>query len=61
MLQLKITIETINAAFDSNPEAECARILREIADRLETTGAQSTPRPRDINGNVCGSIEVVEA
>jgi len=57
MLQLNITINTTNAAFDGNPEAECARILREIADRLEASGVP--PVPRDINGNRCGSVEVV--
>lgn len=57
MLQLNIRIDTINAAFDSAPELECARILREIADRLESTGIP--PIPRDANGNKCGSVEVV--
>lgn len=57
MLQLKIEINTTNAAFDDDAPAECARILREMADRLESTGIP--PCPRDINGNKCGSVEVV--
>ncbi len=57
MLQLKIEINTINAAFDIDAPAECARILREIADRMELTGIP--PVPRDINGNRCGSVTVV--
>jgi hypothetical protein len=56
MLQLQITINTTNAAFDLSPEIECARILREMADRLESTGIP--PVPRDINGNRCGSVTV---
>lgn len=58
MLQLKITIETINAAFDAAPEIECARILREMADRMESTDIP--PVLRDINGNKCGSVEVTK-
>lgn len=57
MLQLHIRIDTINAAFDTAPEVECARILRAMADRLESVGIP--PAPRDINGNKCGSVEVV--
>lgn len=57
MEQMIITINTGNAAFDDEPATECARILREMADRLESTGIP--PVPRDINGNKCGSVEVV--
>lgn len=56
MIQLKVVIETVNAAFDDSPHIECARILREIADRLESTGIP--PVPRDINGNKCVSVTV---
>ncbi len=56
MIQLRIVIETVNSAFDDYPHIECARILREIADRLESTGIPSTPL--DINGNKCGSVTV---
>lgn len=57
MLQLNIRIDTVNAAFDIAPELECARILRVIADRLESTGIPCVPR--DANGNKCGSVEVL--
>jgi hypothetical protein len=43
MLQLKIEINTTNAAFDADPAAECARILREMAERLETNGIPPSP------------------
>lgn len=48
-----VTIETRGAAFDDAPEFEVARILRAMADRLESSGI--LPAPRDTNGNVCGS------
>lgn len=50
-----ITIETLGAAFEDSPE-EVARILRTMADRMESTGI--LPIPRDINGNKCGSVTV---
>ena len=49
-----VTIETRGAAFDDDaPEFEVARILRAMADRLESSGF--LPVPRDANGNKCGS------
>jgi hypothetical protein len=57
MLQFNLTINTTNAAFDIDPHAECARILREISDRMESNGIP--PVPRDINGNRCGSVEII--
>ncbi len=56
MLQLNIRINTVNAAFDGDPKRECARILRTLADKLES-GAVCVPR--DINGNKCGDVEIV--
>ena len=49
-----IIIETRGATFDDAPASEIARILREMADRIESTGF--FPVPRDVNGNVCGSV-----
>lgn len=51
-----IIIETYGAAFDDAPATEIARILREMADRIEFHGV--LPVPRDINGNKCGSVSV---
>lgn len=48
---LTIKIQTGNAAFHDGcePATECARILRDIADRLERGDRDSTAF--DINGN----------
>ena len=50
-----IVIETRGAAFADTPASEVARILREMADRMEDRGI--FPVPRDINGNKCGSVK----
>jgi hypothetical protein len=53
---LTIKINDTGAAFTDNPNIEAARILREIADRLE---AWQVPEVmRDINGNICTTIEL---
>jgi len=51
MTSLKVIINSENSAFDCGFEA--ARILRELADRIENTqhGGSSL---KDGNGNVCG-------
>lgn len=51
-----IVIETKGAAFEESPASEIARILREMADRIESHGI--LPVPRDVNGNICGSVSV---
>lgn len=54
----KLNFETDNAAFDGAHIAESARILREIADKMES-GAQVGGGPiRDINGNRVGHWEM---
>lgn len=54
---MKVNIKTENAAFTDNKGRECARILRELADRLLERGyperAQRIPL-YDINGNKVG-------
>jgi hypothetical protein len=52
---IKIEINTENAAFDETPNIELARILREIADKVEAI--EIPKNVRDINGNVCGTIK----
>lgn len=55
MEQIIITINTENSAFEGNEEHEVARILRNIADKIEN--GQQPRKPMDINGNSVGSIE----
>jgi hypothetical protein len=50
------TLELFNSgeAFDE-PATETARILRELADRIENTNAETGFKTlRDLNGNNCG-------
>lgn len=51
----RVKIETGNAAFsDGNRNYEIARILRELADKLEHGHEPATVR--DINGNTVGTV-----
>ena len=56
----KLSFGADNAAFDDNLETEIARILREIADRVERDTAQSLCGKHktiwDINGNNVGTF-----
>lgn len=55
-----VTIATDNAAFDDdNGRNECARILRELAGRLES-GSETTGRLMDCNGNSVGRFAFAE-
>jgi hypothetical protein len=56
---IKIKIATDNAAFEEDPETEVARILRELASRLEAGDHPSSIR--DLNGNKVGTIEYWDA
>jgi hypothetical protein len=49
-----VTLNTDNAAFDE-PHGEIARILRELADRIEA--GKFTRSLHDINGNAVGRVE----
>jgi hypothetical protein len=52
---VEIVIETENAAFqDGNREYEIARILRKLADDVES--GKSVKKLMDINGNSCGIV-----
>jgi hypothetical protein len=50
-----VKIETGNAAFEPRPHDEIARILRELADRIEA--GKFTRSLRDANGNTVGRVE----
>ena len=52
---LKINIRTDNAAFEEDEGAtECARILRDIASKLERGVWMDSNRLIDFNGNTVG-------
>lgn len=58
MEKVTITIDTDNSAFEDAPASEVARILRDLAGKLEASGGiEQVPRRVplfDLNGNVCG-------
>jgi hypothetical protein len=56
MATFKLEIHADNAAFDPDPTPELARLLRELADKVETYGKVGYPfgRLRDLNGNQVG-------
>jgi hypothetical protein len=56
-MKATIKIDMDNAAFDA-PDAELARILRELADKLETMKLVGVTPLRDINGNRVGELKV---
>lgn len=49
---------TDNASFDDAPASETARILREIARKIETGEDLGGARIRDDNGNTIGHWEL---
>jgi hypothetical protein len=59
-MEFSLTIQTDNAAFgdgdDAEMCAELARILREVAARLEA--GEDTGRVRDYNGNTVGRYSI---
>ena len=52
---ITITIETDNAAF-SDKAHEVARILRELARRIENRGIDNISKVMDSNGNSVGTF-----
>lgn len=52
-----LTIGTDSAAFEEDPTAEVARILRALADRLEGASPDEDYPLRDLNGNQVGEAE----
>lgn len=50
-----LEVSTENAAFDDDPGAELARILRTVAKSLHEGGESGTVR--DVNGNTVGRWE----
>ncbi|WKV22110.1 hypothetical protein Phage2-1_00110 [Achromobacter phage 2-1] len=54
MKKLELEIEGGNAAFEDEPQREVARILRDLAERIELTGLPSYVPLFDVNGNRVG-------
>lgn len=54
MAKFTLEIRCDNAAFVGDPQAEIARSLRDLADRLERIGLEDGFRVRDANGNHVG-------
>lgn len=52
---ISIHIDTDNDAFAEDPLKELARVLAELADRMNS--GYLPVRAYDINGNACGRIE----
>lgn len=62
-MQLKITIDLGNAAFEDGGTDELDRILSELANRLpEPSDANGSEFVNlyDVNGNHCGAAEIVD-
>ena len=60
MMQATLTIQMDNAAFEEN-SVELARILQDIADKIEQRGgvvAGDSFVAMDLNGNRVGELEV---
>lgn len=61
MAQFAIQFDTDSAAFDDAPEVETARILRDIASRIESGAIDSDGAVvHDINGNNIGQVMLDE-
>lgn len=60
-MTITITIEADNAAFDDS--GEVARILRELAERIDGEADRELSNPiflRDYNGNKVGALRVTD-
>jgi uncharacterized protein (UPF0297 family) len=57
-MDITITINTDNSAFEDSRDSEIARILHELADKIESRGINGVNKIRDFNGNQVGSVEV---
>jgi len=56
MMKFSVTVKCDNAAFDPDPLEELARIIRDLADRLDRGVAFGSIR--DVNGNCVGSFAI---
>lgn len=61
---VRIEFSTGNAAFDESRNVEIARILRDLAERIERADDDSAEyylQVRDVNGNGIGTCRVEES
>ena len=59
-MNARITINMDNAAFEDFLGSELARILRDLADRIEDGDLADRIVLRDYNGNTVGQFEIDE-
>lgn len=58
-MSITIKIDTDNAAFEDSPGYEVARILRQLADKInQFDGLAGYIKLYDVNGNKVGAFEV---
>lgn len=58
-MNIIITINTDNAAFEDDPGAEVARILNSLAQKIGRWGIPSDMKLLDSNGNTVGKCDTV--
>lgn len=61
IMKLTITINCGNAAFDPEPEFEVARILRDLADRIDSHGINAVSFIRNVNGNQVSALHATHS
>lgn len=61
MDKIIIKLEIKGSAFDEYPGLEAARILRELADRIEnmTQAPEGVMMLHDVNGNNVGAAQII--
>ncbi len=60
-MQFTLTFSTDGDAFWTDGDHEVARILRDLATKIEAEGAHPQSRTvRDINGNTVGTYQLTE-
>lgn len=55
-MNFKLTVDCNNDAFEPFPNDELARILRRLADRLDSAASPDAGTLADANGNTVGSF-----
>ncbi len=55
---LRIFFDMDNAIFDECGASECARILRDLAQRIEDNGGIDYAKIYDVNGNSIGELQM---